>query len=294
MASESLTQLARRKNAMRMAACRRAEAERVQPPPPPPDAREETPPPAPVEQAETEVAEMEPVVDQLEGQVMEHKGEKHPAKYEADYSEEPIDKRPLMEESDLVVSFTIQPKIKNMSVAFDASIIRDPGVALSLASFISLPVDRVAFRAEADLLAIALATQSAILVRGEEAGRIAEIGRRQHDAIEQIDFLIAELENEKGKVAEASLRADFEAIKAVAERAGADFEADKAKTVDELRVATEGRANANEETLKLANETIAKLEADLEESKRAMANVESKISKSFLAGKDAALADYVE
>ncbi|KAF5934187.1 hypothetical protein HYC85_030358 [Camellia sinensis] len=77
MAGESLAQLARRKNAERMAVRRRVKTERVQPPPLPPEAREETPLPAFVEEAETEVAETEPIVDQHEGQVMEHKGEKH-------------------------------------------------------------------------------------------------------------------------------------------------------------------------------------------------------------------------
>ena len=56
----------------------------------------------------------------------------------------------------------------------------------------------------------------------------------------------------------------------------------------------EERANANEEALKLANETIAKLEADLGELKRAVANAESEISMSFQVGKDAALENYVE
>lgn len=79
-----------------------------------------------------------------------------------------------------------------------------------------------------------------------------------------------------------------------ADRARADAKANKAKTVDELKVAAEERAKTNEEAFRLANEMIAKLEADLEESKLAKANVESALSESFKAGKDAALADYVE
>ncbi|XP_028067320.1 uncharacterized protein LOC114270121 [Camellia sinensis] len=234
---------------------------------------------------------MEPVVDQQDSQATEQRRKKRPTEHEADYSEELIDKRPRMDESDLVVPFTIQPRIRNMSVLFDASAIRDLAVALSLASSISLPVDRAAFKAEADLLAITLAAQSAILA----VGRIAEIGRRQYDAIEQIDFLTAELEIERVKAAEASLRAKSEAMKAAAaEKARANAEENKAKTADELRVATEGRANASEEVLKSADETIAKLEADSEESKTAMANAESEISKAFQKGKDATLADYVE
>ncbi|XP_028127597.1 uncharacterized protein LOC114324076 [Camellia sinensis] len=235
-----------------MAVRRRAKAEQNQPPPPPPDAREEIPP-APVEEVETAVVKTESAVDQQEGQVTEQMWKKCPTVHREDSLEEPIDKRPRMDESDLVVSFTIQPRIKNMSVASDTSTIRDPAVALSLASSISLSA----------------------------AGRIAEIGRRQHDAIEQIGFLTAELENERLKAAEASLRAESEAIKAAAESARADAEENKAKTADELRVAAEGRANANEEALKSAREIIAKLEADLEESKRALANAESEFSKSF-------------
>ena len=102
------------------------------------------------------------------------------------------------------------------------------------------------------------------------------------------------MENEKGKATEASFRAESEALKVAAEGARADAEADKAKTADQLRLATEERANASEEALKLANETIAKLEADLDESKRAMANGESKISKSFQVGKNVALENYIK
>ncbi|GMP75932.1 hypothetical protein CsSME_00032840 [Camellia sinensis var. sinensis] len=291
MAGKSLTQMARRKNIERMATRRRTEAERSEPPPPPPDIREESSPPALVEEtAQTDMAEIEPVVNQEEGQVTEHRAEKHPAESEADYLENQVDKWSRMEESDLVVLFIIQPRIKNVPISFDASAVKDAAVALNLASSISLPVDRATFRAEPDLLSIALAAQSAILA----AGRIAEIGHHQHNAIEQIGFLTAEVENEKGKAAEASLRVESEAIKAAEERARADAEANKAKSSDQLRLAAEERENAREEVLKLANETIAKLEVDLEDPKRAMANAESEISKSFQAGKDAALENYVE
>ncbi|GMQ03560.1 hypothetical protein CsSME_00049317 [Camellia sinensis var. sinensis] len=146
-----------------------------------------------------------------------------------------------------------------MLVAYDASTVKDTVVALSLAT-----------------------------------GRIAEIGCRQYDAIEQIDFLTAEVENKKGKATKASLSADSEAMKAAEERARADAETDKAKTADQLRLAAEERANASEEALKLANEMIAKLEADLKESKRAMANTKYEISKSFQVGKDAAFENCVE
>ena len=104
--------MAKQRNAERMAARRRAEAERNQPPRPSPDAREETPP-IPVEEvAQNEMAEMETVVDQQEGQVTEYRGEKRPANHDTVYSEDPVDKRPCLEESDLVVPFIVQPKIK--------------------------------------------------------------------------------------------------------------------------------------------------------------------------------------
>lgn len=91
---------------------------------------------------QNEVAETEPVVDEQEGQVTEHKCEKRSTKHEAVYSEDPVDKRPRLEESDLVLPFIVQPRIKNMSVGSDTSAIRDPAVALSLASSISLLADR--------------------------------------------------------------------------------------------------------------------------------------------------------
>ena len=59
-------------------------------------------------------------------------------------------------------------------------------------------------------------------------------------------------------------------------------------------MAVEERANTREDTLKLAKEVIAKLEANLEESKQAKEIVGCEISKAFQAGKDAALENYVE
>lgn len=80
------------------------------------------------------------------------------------HNEDQRDKRPCIEESDLVVPFTIQPRIRNMPIAFDASALKGPAVALSVASSISLLVDRAVFRAKPDLKLIALAVQSALLV----------------------------------------------------------------------------------------------------------------------------------
>ncbi|XP_028086003.1 uncharacterized protein LOC114286980 [Camellia sinensis] len=126
------------------------------------------------------------------------------------------------------------------------------------------------------------------------AGRIVEIGRRQHDAIKQIDFLTTKLEKKKGRAAEASFRAESEAAKVAEERARADAGANEARIAVTLKMATEEKTKANEETLRLANEMIAKLEADLEESRRAKANAESWLSESFQASKNVALVDYVE
>lgn len=92
--------------------------------------------------------------------------------------------------------------------------------------------------------------------------RIAEIGRCHYDIIEQISLLKAELETEKGKAEEASVRAEFEAGKVAEEWARANAEEEKAKYSDQLRQDAEERANASEDPFKLAKEVIAKLEAD--------------------------------
>ncbi|KAF5933031.1 hypothetical protein HYC85_029202 [Camellia sinensis] len=115
-----------------------------------------------------------------------------------------------MAETEQIEQLDQEAEIKNVSIASDASALKDPAVALSMASSISLPVDRATFRTEPNLLSIALAAQSAILM----ASKIAEIDRRQHDAIEQNGFLKAEIENEKSKAVEASQKADFESKKA--------------------------------------------------------------------------------
>ncbi|XP_028072598.1 uncharacterized protein LOC114274822 isoform X1 [Camellia sinensis] len=176
MAGESLTQLARRKNAKKMVARRKVEA-----------ARSETPPVAVAEsslpviakkKAQTEIAETEQV-EQGDQEAVQRR-EKRTAEREIVPDEDQTDKRPCIEESDLVVPFTVQPRIRNMSIASDVLALKDPAVALSMASSISLPVDRATFQAEPDLMLIALAAQSALLT----VGRIAEIGCRQHDAIE--------------------------------------------------------------------------------------------------------------
>ena len=94
----------------------------------------------------------------------EQRVEKRPADVEADSKEDRADKRPRLEESDVIVPFVIQPKMKNTPIFSDASVIKDPVIALSLATSVSLPADKATFRAEPDLVAITLAAQSALLV----------------------------------------------------------------------------------------------------------------------------------
>ena len=64
----------------------------------------------------------------------------------------------------MIMPFIIQPKIKNTSIPSDASVIKDPAGALSMATSVSLPADKAAFQVELDLVSIALAAQSAFLV----------------------------------------------------------------------------------------------------------------------------------
>lgn len=135
----------------------------------------------------------------------------------------------------------------------------------------------------------------------QAVGRIAEIGRRHYDAVEQIGSLKAEIETEKNKAKEAlaelavaSLKANSEAKKAKEEQAKVDAKEEKAKHSDLLRTTTEDRANTSEEALKLAKEAIAKLEADLEESRKGKEIADSEVSKAFNAGEIVALEKYVE
>ncbi|XP_028120753.1 caldesmon-like [Camellia sinensis] len=286
MAGLSLTQLAKKKNAARMAARQRAEAIRSEFPP-----VADAEPSLPIveeETAQTQTAELEQV--EQANQEVEQRGEKRPAEKEAESVEEQTDKWPRIEESDLVVPFTVQPKIRNMPISSDTSALKDPAVALIMASSISLPVDRAVFRAEPDLLSIALAAQLALLM----VGKIAEIGRRQHDAIEHITLLKIEVKNEKNKAVEGSQRADSEAAKAAEERARADSEAESARNFDQLRLSVEDREKASEDALQLAKEVIAKLEADLEESKKAKEKADFEVSKAFQAGQEAALESYAD
>ena len=68
--------------------------------------------------------------------------------------------------------FVIHPRMKNASILSNRSAIKDPVVALSVASALSLPADKTTFRAEPDVVSIALAAQSAILVSFDPLDRI--------------------------------------------------------------------------------------------------------------------------
>lgn len=78
------------------------------------------------------------------------------------------------------------------------------------------------------------------------------------------------------------------------EAARAEAKLERAGNADELRLATEQRADASEAALKLAQEAIAKLEANLVESKMAKEVVDSEASKAYEAGQGTALNNYVQ
>ncbi|XP_028091534.1 uncharacterized protein LOC114291852 [Camellia sinensis] len=153
MAGLSLTKLAKKANAERMAAQRRAEEIRAA------ESQSQSSLPVIEGTAKNGSTEVEPFV-QASVEV-EQRVEKRPADVEAGSKEDHVDKRPRLKESDVIVPFVIQPKIKNTPISSDASVIKDPAVALNLATSVSLPVDKAAFRAELDLVAIGLAAQLA-------------------------------------------------------------------------------------------------------------------------------------
>ncbi|XP_028064078.1 uncharacterized protein LOC114267254 [Camellia sinensis] len=244
----------------------------------PPSTSEET---AHVVVAETEKEVERPIT---EGRpISKDQGEKRSAESEDSSEDGPIEKRPRLEDSAVVAPFVIEPMMKNMPISSEASALKDPAMALSLAALVSLPADKATFCAELDLVTMALAAQSALLT----VGRIAELGRRQHNAVERIGRLQSEVEGQRS-------RAEFEAMRATMESARAEIEKERARTVDQLRSDAEERANASEESLKLAKEALAKLEAELGELKQAKKKANSKASAAFEAGKSSALNDYVE
>ncbi|KAF5933381.1 hypothetical protein HYC85_029552 [Camellia sinensis] len=161
MAGESLTQMARKKNAERMAARKKVEAARSGP-----ALVESSEPvieePAKIVEAEKVKEVEQPVID--EWLIPEKWGKKCSAKGEAGSEDSLADKRPCLEESDVVVPFIVQPKIRDTPIPSNASIITDLAVVLSLATSVSLPADKASFHAMTDLVAIALSAQSALLV----------------------------------------------------------------------------------------------------------------------------------
>ncbi|GMP93610.1 hypothetical protein CsSME_00043366 [Camellia sinensis var. sinensis] len=169
MAGLSLTQLAKMANAERMASRRRAEANRAGVPSatqsqPSLLVSESQPSLLVIEEGTGENRSVEAELVVQADQEAEQRAEKRSAEVEASSEDNRTDKRPRLEESDVIVPFIIQPKIKNTPIPSDALIIKDPAVALGMVTSVSLSVDKAAFRAEPDLVAIALAVQSALLV----------------------------------------------------------------------------------------------------------------------------------
>ncbi|XP_028110661.1 stress response protein nst1-like [Camellia sinensis] len=259
MAGENLTHMARKRNAKRMAVRKKAEAAHSEPAP-----VESLQPVTGEETARVVVAEMEGAEQQVteERLVSKEQGEKCSTEREAGSKDSLADKRPRLEESDVVVPFVVQPKIKDMPISSDTSAMKDPAVALSLAASVSLPADK--------------------MVR-----RIAELGRRQRNVIERIGRLKFEAEGERSRV-------EFEAMRAAMESARAQAEKERARTVDRLRSKAKDRVNTSEESLKLAQEAFSKAEAELEKLKAAKEKAVSEASTTLEAGKNAALKEYVD
>ena len=164
MAGLSLTQLASKANAERLAARRRAEAlpSEILP-------ATDSQFSLPISGSESVRVEVETAANwNAKSSVIvqagqEFQAEKRPAEFEAGL-EEHGGKRPRLEGSGVVVPFVIRPTVRNVPISSDASALKDPEVAFSLATSMSLPSDKEAFRVETDLNATALAAQSALLV----------------------------------------------------------------------------------------------------------------------------------
>ena len=78
------------------------------------------------------------------------------------------------------------------------------------------------------------------------------------------------------------------------ESARVKAEKERARTADQLRSEAESRVNASEESLKLVKEALAKVEAELEELKKAKERADSEASTAFEAGKSTTFKDYVD
>ncbi|GMP96710.1 hypothetical protein CsSME_00045233 [Camellia sinensis var. sinensis] len=69
---------------------------------------------------------------------------------------------------------------------------------------------------------------------------------------------------------------------------------ERAQIADQLKSKAEDRANASEESLELANEALAKVEAELKELKAAKEKTESEVSMVLEVGKSTAFKEYVD
>ncbi|GMP41307.1 hypothetical protein CsSME_00011460 [Camellia sinensis var. sinensis] len=128
-----------------------------------------------------------------------------------------IKKRPKASPTlDLAVPFPIQPKIKRSLIPIGISAVNEPKVVLSMATAITLPLDKAMFHAKLDIVSITIATQSTVLA----VEQIAEIGHRHHDAIELFNQLKVKVVTKQGeaKSAAAELAIVMQKAKAEAKR----------------------------------------------------------------------------
>ncbi|GMP35654.1 hypothetical protein CsSME_00008017 [Camellia sinensis var. sinensis] len=121
----------------------------------------------------------------------------------------------------------------------------------------------------------------------QTVGKIANLGRRLHDALEKIDHLQSEVVDQKS-------RAEFEMMRAAMETARADAEVERAWATDQHRFEAEDRANVSKESLRLAEEALTRMEIELAKLKAAKEKAKSEASAAFEAGKDAAFKKYVD
>ena len=106
------------------------------------------------------------------------------------------------------------------------------------------------------------------------------MGRRYHDAVEQIGRLQAEVEGQRSR--------------AQIEGAHAEVELERSRNAEDLRSGAKERVNASDAALKLAQEANSKLKAELEEMKAAKETADLKASSAFDAGKKSAYDEYVD
>ncbi|GMP66443.1 hypothetical protein CsSME_00026819 [Camellia sinensis var. sinensis] len=83
-------------------------------------------------------------------------------------------------------------------------------------------------------------------------------------------------------------------MRAAMESAQAEAEKETAHSAEQFCSDAESRANASEESLKLAKEALAKAEVQLAELKAAKEKADSEVSAAFEAGKSTAFTEYVD